>query len=389
MKFYLRKTLLTAGAVVLGTFGLNANTPDKTVSGSTPAETLKNELRNNVVHHRTMFGHHDDTVYGHEWTATRGEAKNEGRSDIQEVTGYYPAVMSWDLGGMELESPDNLDGVPFEMIRRQAQAQNARGGVNVFSWHPRNPVNGADSWNVERKDIVNKIRTDAEVNKKYQANVRRLAQYLKSMTDENGKPFGVVFRPWHEMTGGWFWWGLPNCNPEDYKYLWTEMRRIFDEEKVDNIVWSYSPDRVNSEEQYLAAYPGDDYVDVLGCDVYDFQGQGDEQAYQKDANTSLFVMTNLARKHDKIPAFTETGLEGVTNPNWYTSQLLPLLKKYRVAYVVVWRNAEDNKKHYYAPYPGHPATEDFKAFVNDNTIIMAGKPTVCGNEAGCGRCAGE
>ena len=209
------------------------------------------------------------------------------------------------------------------------------------------------------------------------------------MTDENGKPFGVVFRPWHEMTGGWFWWGLPNCNPEDYKYLWTEMRRIFDEEKVDNVVWSYSPDRVNSEEQYLAAYPGDDYVDVLGCDVYEFDAEGGDKTYREAANTSLFVMTNLARKHDKIPAFTETGLEGVTNPKWYTSQLLPLLKKYRVAYVVVWRNAEDNKKHYYTPYPGHPATEDFKAFVNDNTIIMAAKPTFCGNEAGCGRCAGE
>ena len=60
-----------------------------------------------------MFGHHDDTVYGIGWEF------DEGGSDVQKVCGDYPAVISFDLGEIELGGDKSLDKVPFEKIRNE------------------------------------------------------------------------------------------------------------------------------------------------------------------------------------------------------------------------------------------------------------------------------
>lgn len=376
MNSILKKGIFASAILAGVAFGARAEKCDTLACrlAQTPAAELKHKLNSLVKARKTAFGHHDDTAYGHNWTGVKFAAGTAGRSDVKEISDYYPGVMSWDLGGLELQDTVNLDGVPFSLILREARAQNARGGVNTFSWHLRNQVTGGDSWDVSDKQAVHKMRTDPEQLARYQETVRLVARYLKQMTDENGRPFGVIFRPWHEQTGSWFFWGGENSSPEDYKFLWTEMRRIFDEENVNNVVWAFSPDRVKSEEQYMLTYPGDQYVDILGTDVYQFAGEGGDATYRNDAKTSLGIVSSLARKHKKIPAFTETGLEGISDPKWYTGQLLPLLNENDIAYVVVWRNAEDNKKHYYTPFKGHPAVDDFKAFTEDDLIVMADKP---------------
>ena len=80
-------------------------------------KTLENMPRDG----KFMFGHHDDTMYGIGWVG------DEGRSDIKSVCGEYPAVMSFDLGDIELGHDVNLDSVPFDKIRREAVAQYRRG----------------------------------------------------------------------------------------------------------------------------------------------------------------------------------------------------------------------------------------------------------------------
>ena len=85
-----------------------------------------------------MLGHHDDTVYGIGW---EGE---EGRSDVKSVCGDYPAVISFDLGELELGNAANLDKVPFDKIRKEIINQYQRGGMVSLSWHVRNPKTGGD-----------------------------------------------------------------------------------------------------------------------------------------------------------------------------------------------------------------------------------------------------
>lgn len=280
--------------------------------------------------------------------------------------------MSWDLGRMELGDTANLDGVPFSRMRAEVIAQDARGGVNTFSWHLFHPITGADSWQTADTTLVSSLVDTAEGQDAYRQKLRVLADWFKNLTDADGNSIGVIFRPWHEHTGGWFWWGTPNCSTEDYKALWTIMREEFDHAGVDNIVWAYSPDRVDSAEKYMERYPGDMYVDIMGADVYHFNNEEGIDAYRHDASTVLAIATEQAKEHEKLVAFTETGLEGLTITDWYTRVLLPILKEYPVSYVTVWRNAIDSTKpgHFYAPHAGNPSVDDFKAFTSTPEIII-------------------
>lgn len=328
---------------------------------ATPAETLRGRLIQVRDSGKTLFGHHDDTAYGHSWSF------EPGRSDVLETAGSLPAVLSWDMGGMENGDSLNLDGVPFDFIRTQVAAHHGKGGINVFSWHPRNPVDGNDSWTVADTTIVGRMMADPD---RYRSQLNRLAEFFLSLTDADGNRIPVIFRPWHEHTGGWFFWGKPNCTAEQYAFLWKEMRRVFDSNGVDNILWAYSPDCVSDAAQYLERYPGDDMVDILGLDIYHFGGDNGTSGYVESADRGLSIIDSLASVKGKIPALTETGQESLTVAGWYDSILLPLIAKHHPAYVVVWRNAHDKHHHFYAPFKGHPSEESFRRFTSDPSIIM-------------------
>ncbi|MDE5674316.1 MAG: glycoside hydrolase family 26 protein [Muribaculaceae bacterium] len=350
-----------AACLLIGGSGCGSKTQTQEEPVKTPAETLKEKLSATVEEKKVMFGHHDDPVYGHNWNG-------EGTSDMLAVAGAYPAVMSWDLGALELGKPANLDGVPFDSIRSHAMAQDARGGINTFSWHLYHPLSGADSWDTSDSLAVSKMVNTPEGKEAYLKQLDLVADFFLSLKDKDGDRIGVIFRPWHEHTGSWFWWGTDNCSTEDYKALWTIMHEKFDERGVDNVVWAYSPDRCDSAEKYMARYPGDEFVDILGADIYHFNGAEGTDAYKKAAGKTLEIATSEAKKRGKIAAFTETGLESVTIDDWYTSILLPILKSYPIAYVTVWRNAHDKPEHFYVPYPGHPAENNFREFCANPSI---------------------
>lgn len=75
----------------------------------------------------------------------------------------------------------------------------------------------------------------------------------------------VIWRPFHECGGGWFWWSAHG--PEPYRKLW---RLMFDRytrvHQLDNLIWCYNP--IDSSEVMRNWYPGDDVVDMIGLDVY-------------------------------------------------------------------------------------------------------------------------
>lgn len=328
------------------------------------ADGLRDRLAQTIKDGKVLFGHHDDPAYGHNWKY------EEGRSDVRDAVGEYPAIMNWDFGGIEKGDSANLDGVPFEFMRAQAIAQNARGGINSFSWHPYSPVARESSWETSDTTIVSKMMNDPEVRKRFDGDLQRIADFFNSLRDEKGNKIPVIFRPWHEHTGNWFWWGEANCTKEQYKFLWEETRRVFDRAGVDNVLWTYSPDRVADIDKYLERYPGDRYVDIMGADIYNFDGKKGIPTYRERVDNTLSAVIEAARKHGKIPAFSETGCESLVVPDWYTSVLLPVLKKYPVAYVTVWRNAHDKPNHYYVPFAGHPAMDDFKKFYNNPSTVF-------------------
>lgn len=359
-----KELLILAIGIMSVSCGNQKKTENPEVNVS-PAGELIAKLDSTAKSGRFYFGHHDDTAYGTEWEYVEGE------SDVKRVTGEYPGLMNWDLGMLELDSSKNLDGVPFEFISKEIKAQDARGGINSISWHLRNPSSGGSSWDVSVSPLK-ELNTNAALSDTLNSWIAKAADFMLSLKDAEGKPIPVIFRPWHENTGTWFWWGAGNSTPEEYIDLWKRTRKIFDEKGVDNVVWAYSPDKGLSAEEYLTTYPGDDYVDILGSDIYQFKNDGVEE-YRERVSRQLTFVTEEAAKRGKIAAFTETGLEGITMDNWYTEVLLPLLNDKPIAYVCVWRNAQNNVKpgHYYVPVPGHPAESDFKSFHdNPKTIFV-------------------
>lgn len=338
-----------------------------TACAQSNTEALMQRLQNVVADGKYIYGHADDTAYGRFWEY------ESGRSDVKETAGDYPGLINWDLGWLELDSAVNLDGVPFEYMAREIANQHARGGVNAISWHLNNPVTGGSAWDTGNPETMTLITTDGTPeNARMTEWIGKTADFIGNLKDANGERIAVLWRPWHEHTGSWFYWGRAHTTPEQFKKLWAMTRKVFDDKGIDNVLWVYSPDKAYTEEEYMECYPGDGMVDVMGADIYHFDSPTGEADFRHNAKAGLDTASKLAKEHGKLLAFTETGLELLPIPDWYTRVLMPAIDGYPIAYVCVWRNAQEwMKEQYYAPYPGHPAADDFKKFHDSEKTVFA------------------
>ena len=309
-----------------------------------------------------MFGHQDDPFYGLGWSY------EEGRSDVRDLVGDYPAVMGFELGGIEVGDDKNLDSVPFQVMRREILAQHRRGGIVTISWHPRNPLTGGTAWvNGEERsqNTVAAVLPGGRSHGVFEIWLRRLTAFLASLTDEQGRPIPFIFRPWHENSGGWFWWGRGLCSSQEYRALWNMTQDFVAQTLPYNILWSWSPN-YGFEADVLDTYPGHDRVDIIGLDAY--QQRNGEEAFIKQLNKDLATLCQLAREGRRLVALTECGYLNIPDPTWWTRVLQPQIEKYPISYFLVWRNAD--RRQYFAPAPGTADAKDFCEMVKSKKIMM-------------------
>lgn len=323
-------------------------------------------LYNNLINISSqgyIYGHHDDPCYGHSWKY------EEGRSDVKEVCGDYPGLMTFDLGHIELGDSANLDGVPFDLIRAESVKQFQRGGIISFSWHLNNPKTGGDSWDVSDTTVVASVLEGGENHEKFVSWLDKMSTFINSVQTAEGVKVPIIFRPWHEHTGSWFWWGENLCSVDQYKALWDLTISQLKVNGVNNVLLAYSPgtECAGDPDKYLERYPGDELIDVLGLDCYSYGDPADSQTtinYKKNLEVNLGMVCYVAKEHGKIPALTETGIESIPVANWWTDALQAVCDKLPIAYAQTWRNAHDKPEHFYAPYPGHSSAADFVKFYN-------------------------
>ena len=335
---------------------------------------LMARLQDNIDKGVMMYGHQDDLMYGHTWRVDQDEAEFL-RSDVMEVCGKYPAVYGLDLGGIELGSEQNLDDNYFAAMRASAIAHHQRGGVVTFSWHPRNPLTAGDAWDVSSKEVVASILEGGSRHDLFIGWLGRVADYFESFKTSDGQMVPIIFRPWHEHTGSWFWWGQNLCNTEQYKALWKLTEDRLKEKGVTNVLYAYSPgtEFAGDAEKYLERWPGDEMVDVIGFDTYCTNNPEDTTAinnYRNGLDLGLKTICEIAKQHNVVPALSETGMESLGMENWWTEVLMPVLNKYPIAYVLLWRNAHDKPGHFYMPYPGQKSVSDFVKFYNDKRTLF-------------------
>ena len=318
---------------------------------NTPACQLLDRLKK-LQKRGIMLGHQDDPVYGTTWKW------EEGKSDVLLTTGDYPAVMGFDLGKLELDSKENLDGVPFDRMRKEIIAQHERGGIVTLSWHPWNPVTGENAWD-PKGDAVKAVLDGGEQAAKMQTWLDKVAGFINSLQTADGEKIPVIFRPWHEMNGGWFWWGAKSCTPAEYNNLFVMTVKHLQKAGCDNIVWAWSPNLSDKKtmEAFMERYPGDDYVDLMGVDIYEFDN--DDANYQSNLKGTLDILVQAANQQGKLAALTETGCRGISKKtDWFTKILYPVLKSYPLSYVLFWRNAWDK-----------PQEEAYLPGINDGIIV--------------------
>lgn len=318
-----------------------------------------------------IFGHQDALAYGINWKY------EPGRSDVKEVTGQYPALYGWELGHLELDSPKSLDNVPFDQMKKLIKEGYHRGGAITISWHPNSPLNGKTAWDTT-KGTVGSILPGAPRHAVYLQYLDRVAKFIGDLKGDHGEAIPVLFRPFHELTGNWFWWCQNTCTPEEYTSLWKFTKNYLQEVKqLHNILYVYNTADFNSREGFLERYPGDEFVDVISFDAYQTAGNNEQNKFAAQLDKQLGIVDSLGKEKNKIVALAETGYEAIPQADWWTATLLPVLQKHRLSYVLVWRNAglmeETGKMHYYAPYPGQVSAVDFIKFSKENRMIFETK----------------
>jgi mannan endo-1,4-beta-mannosidase len=363
--------VLLIGIMVGASSLIDAQTTDFKASLSDKKATQETILlRRNLQKLTTkgiMFGHQDDLAYGVNW---KYEA---GRSDVKDVTGDYPAVYGWDLAGLEKKSDKNIDGVPFDKMRQYIKDGHSRGGLITLSWHFDNPLTGKNAWDTSPKSHASAM-PGGQSHEKFKSWLDEGVKFILTLKDKKGKPIPILFRPYHELTGNWFWWCKNNANPEEFKTLWKFTIDYLQKKGVHNLIYVYNTADFNSKEEFLEYYPGSNYVDVLSFDRYQFNDPKTDNSFVENCQIQFKIMDEVAKEQNKIMAFAETGYEGIPYDKWWTNTLMKAIGDYKISYVLVWRNhgwqEKEKKMHYYAPYKGQTSEKDFIDFYKLDKILF-------------------
>ncbi|WP_374949393.1 glycoside hydrolase family 26 protein [Mucilaginibacter sp.] len=315
----------------------------------------------------TMFGHHDDTAYGIGWCF------EPGNSDVKTITGNYPAVYGWDLARIEHDSTRDINNIPFEYQKKLIRQAYDRGGVNTFCWHMDNPANGKTAWDTTSRSIAMLLPGGAYHNT-YVKYLDRAAAYMGSINGTTGEAVPILFRPFHELTGSWFWWGAKFSTADEFKALWQfTITYLRNDKKLHNLLIVYSVADFDSEADFMARYPGSDYVDFIGFDNYCYKNVA---KYQMNLDKRLSLLDAIAIKNHKLACLPETGYETIPQADWWTSVLLPAIGSHKLSYVMAWRNA--HMDHFYTPYTGQKSEADFRLFAHDPKMMFQNRVTRLG-----------
>lgn len=316
-----------------------------------------------------LFGHQDDLAYGVNW---KYEAE---RSDVKDVTGDYPAVYGWDISGTEKKSDKNIDGVPFKNMRQYIKDAKKRGGIVTISWHMDNPLTGKSAWDTTPKTLVS-VLPGGSSHEKFKTWLDGAATFFLSLKDEKGKAIPVLYRPYHELTGDWFWWCKNNASPAEFRELWKFSFNYLQQKGIHNLIYVFNTSDFKTREDFLEYYPGREYADILSFDNYQYKDPTKDNSFVENCLRQFGIIDQIAKEQNKIIAFAETGYEQIPYGKWWTDTLMKAMGDYKISYVLVWRNhgwdefKDPPRMHYYAPYKGHPNEQDFIDFHNLDKIFF-------------------
>lgn len=219
---------------------------------------------------------------------------------IKNLTGDYPALLGLDM--MDYTPSRTALGASSSAVEKAIEFAN-KGGIVTFCWHWNAPTeylnstaNSSDGWwggfytQSSKFDIAKVMNgQDAKGKNLLDRDIKEIAKQLKRL-EKAGVP--VIWRPLHEGSGGWFWWGAKGSDAYKklWKYLYKELTNTYG---CNNLIWVYNG-------QSADWYPGDEYVDIVGEDIYPGN-------HVYDPQVSRFRQAINYGSKTKITALTENG----------------------------------------------------------------------------------
>lgn len=344
---------------------------------------LYNRLKQTVDANKTLLGQQrftsgiiapDSSPNAPRYQPWRRQQVNGIHSDIKTLCGKNPAIFGTDMNDYDLRRTN----------AKFLQDLDRAGIILTINWHMHNLVTGGNyrcpsKIPCDRRQIA-RILPGGDKHSDLLQKLDRAAAFFKTLKDDRGELIPVIFRPWHEMNGGWFWWGAPTAKnglentPEEYKALFNfTINYLRQKRGVTNILVAYAPNIFGKgaavKKSYLQYYPGDETVDILGLDAY-------VPNLPERLATDVAFLPALARSKQKVAALTEVGFHpqrGFKSPDsqnrqntWWSSLLTPL-QSGEYAYLLTWSNRPNA---YFVPYLP-PALQDFQRFCRSNLIKLA------------------
>ncbi len=238
-------------------------------------------------------------------TANGDITQHEDMQAVYKVSGKYPALAGFDFMNATGKSADNNSWYKDYTNAAIALAKDLykRGGLPAFTWHWRDPSRTTDEFycnndNPCKVKISTALNADGSWNTssslyKYMIkDIDAIADYFLALQSEG---IACIFRPLHEASGAWFWWGndgADNC-VKLYQLIRDEMVGV---KGVHNIIWVWNPAKVSDSDWN----PGSDYFDVVGIDIYN-------SAYDYSSNYAAFETLKKITDGKKMIALTENG----------------------------------------------------------------------------------
>ncbi|MFO7868724.1 MAG: glycosyl hydrolase [Bacteroidales bacterium] len=177
---------------------------------------------------------------------------------LLENVGKEPVVLGIDF----MQSDRGYTWYDDHTPRNDAEAWYNKNGIPVMCWHWRDPSRNTEAFYTDE--------TNFNVNKIFEPNSPEYAAMIDDIDfvaqeflylQEQGVP--IIWRPLHEASGGWFWWGAQGA--EACKELWLVMYdRLVNYHGLNNLIWVWTHQGGESPDWY----PGDEYVDIIGRDIY-------------------------------------------------------------------------------------------------------------------------
>ena len=279
-------------------------------------------------------------------------------SYINSKSGKTPALVGFDFMHSTGKNSTNdwQQSYTQAAIAMAEELWNA-GGIPTFSWHWRDPNQNNDSFNTSETSFD---LTKAFANTSYTAWNTNSTEYKNMIKDidiiagylEELQCAGVtiLWRPIHEASGKWFWWGAKGAEP--YKQLYKLLfDRLVNYHQIHNLIWVWNSDGADADW-----YPGDEYVDVVGRDFYYSEGS----TYNHSSLVCDFESLAKQTNGKKLVTLAENGAvpypENMATDNAMWSWFMPWYGEYVTS-------------------SNHNTASDWNTIMNDSHVITLGDMT--------------